>query len=96
MSYAAIQPEFYHMLEPGTPWHPGSADWKDKLWVTWGDNPNLVGPPRQGVGGCGCSGAVGEDASADDPATAKRGLILAASALGAVALIAALVSKKRR
>ena len=58
MSYRAIQTEFYEMNEPQTPWHPGGDGWQQAPWPSWGDNPNQVGPKRQGVGGCGCSGAT--------------------------------------
>jgi len=50
MSYQALQPAFYEMLQPNTPWHAGAEGWTKAPWVTWGDNPNLVGLPRLGVG----------------------------------------------
>lgn len=50
MSYMEIQPAFYEMLQPDTAWHAGARGWTQAPWVTWGNNPNLVGLPRLGVG----------------------------------------------
>lgn len=50
MSYIEVPENFYQMLEPETPWHAGAKGWTKAPWVTWGNNPNLVGPPRLGVG----------------------------------------------
>lgn len=53
MSYSEIKPEYYRMFQPDSPWHAGAPGWKDAPWPGWGRNPNLVGPPRLGVGGLG-------------------------------------------
>jgi hypothetical protein len=53
MSYAAINPSFYQVNQPNTPWHAGSPGWTRAPWVTWGGNPRQVGPSRQGVGALG-------------------------------------------
>jgi hypothetical protein len=53
MSYAEIKPEYYRMHQPDSPWHAGSEGWKDAPWPGWGQNPNLVGPPRLAVEGLG-------------------------------------------
>ena len=68
MSYAAVKPEYYQMLQPDSPWHAGAPGWSSAPWPGWGENPNLVGPPRLATnglgGGCGCGGgAVGEEVS---------------------------------
>ena len=53
MSYAEIKPEYYTMLQPQSPWHPGSEGWFHAPWPGWGENPNLVGPARLAVEGVG-------------------------------------------
>ncbi len=53
MSYAEIKPEYYRMHQPDSPWHAGSPGWKSAPWPGWGQNGNLVGPPRLAVEGLG-------------------------------------------
>ena len=53
MSYANIKPEYYRMHQPDSPWHAGAPGWKSAPWPGWGQNPNLVGPPRLAVEGLG-------------------------------------------
>ncbi len=57
MSYANIKPEYYRMFQPDSPWHAGAPGWKNAPWPGWGENPNLVGPPRLAVEGLGDSGS---------------------------------------
>ncbi len=55
MSYANIKPEYYRMFQPDSPWHAGAPGWKNAPWPGWGENPNLVGPPRLAVEGLGAA-----------------------------------------
>jgi hypothetical protein len=66
VSYAAITPEYYQMLQPDTPWRAGAPGWTAAPFPGWGENPNLRGPARLAVNGCGCS-AVGADAAVVPP-----------------------------
>jgi hypothetical protein len=50
MSYLQIPQNFYQMLQPNAPWHAGAEGWTKAPWPNWGNNPNLVGQPRLGVG----------------------------------------------
>lgn len=50
MSYTAINPTYYQMLQPDGPWHPGAEGWSVAPYPGWGENPALVGPPRLAVG----------------------------------------------
>lgn len=63
MSYVNIEPGYYQMLQPNSVYHPGGSGWSTAPVPGWGENPNLVGPPRLAVGalgGCGsCSGLGG-------------------------------------
>jgi len=75
MSYAAVRPAFYEMLTPDSPWHAGAPGWSSAPFPGWGENPNLVGPPRVAVNGlrgagCGCSRGVGDE---DEPPTKPPG-----------------------
>lgn len=60
MSYVSTSPGYYQMLQPNSVWHPGGPGWSKAPVPGWGENPNLVGPPRlavSGLGGCAsCSG----------------------------------------
>jgi len=53
MSYNEITPSYYQLLQPGDPWHAGSTGWTRSPSPSWGNNPRLAGPRRQGVGGLG-------------------------------------------
>lgn len=53
MSYAEIKPQYYQMHQPDSPWHAGARGWKDAPFPSFGNNPNLVGPPRLAVEGLG-------------------------------------------
>lgn len=81
MSYVALNPSYYQMLQPDSAWHPGAPGWSVAPFPGWGENPALVGPKRLGVEGLGLSVAVtdGADCSADR----KTGVLLGAC-LGAV------------
>ena len=72
MSYAALTPDFYRLRVPDSPWHAGAPGWASAPWPGWGENPNLVGPPRLAVNGlgCGCSArtAVGDGVPPKPPA----------------------------
>jgi len=60
MSFARIAPPVYETYQPETPWQPGSSGWSRPFVPGWGQNPNLVGPPRKAVQGLGCgSGGCG-------------------------------------
>ena len=41
------------MFQADSPWHAGAPGWKTAPWPGWGENPNLVGPPRLAVDGLG-------------------------------------------
>lgn len=53
MSYVALKPSYYQMLQPESPWHPGAPGWSTAPVPGWGQNPALVGPRRLGVEGLG-------------------------------------------
>lgn len=66
MSYAAIEPGYYEMLQPDSPWHAGAEGWSSAPEPGWGENPNLVGPPRLAVNGLGGVRAVSGLGSSPD------------------------------
>lgn len=53
MSYVALNPSYYQMLNPESAWHPGAEGWSVAPYPGWGQNPALVGPKRLGVEGLG-------------------------------------------
>lgn len=50
MSYIGVQPAFYQLRQPDSPWHAGAPGWLQAPVPMWGNNPNLIGPRRLGVG----------------------------------------------
>jgi hypothetical protein len=50
MSYVSVGPEFYQIMQPGTPWTQEAEGWQDAPVPGWGVNPALVGPAQQAVG----------------------------------------------
>ncbi len=81
MSYVALNPSYYQMLQPESAWHPGAPGWSVAPFPGWGENPALVGPKRLGVEGLGLTVAVndGADCGAD-----RRTGILMGAALGGI------------
>lgn len=59
MSYVALNPSYYQMLQPESAWHAGAPGWSEAPYPGWGENPNLVGPRRLAVEG------LGDDANPD-------------------------------
>ncbi len=53
MSYVALNPSYYQMLQPESAWHAGAPGWSEAPYPGWGENPNLVGPRRLAVEGLG-------------------------------------------
>lgn len=53
MSYVALNPSYYQMLNPEGAWHPGADGWSVAPVPGWGENPALVGPKRMAVHGLG-------------------------------------------
>jgi hypothetical protein len=92
MSYVNTSPGYYQMLQPNSVWHPGGPGWSTAPVPGWGENPNLVGPPRlavSGLGGCSsCSGLGGVKAFSglgEEPQTAgqtAKMVVLGAVGLG--------------
>ena len=79
MSYVNIEPGYYQMLQPSSVYHPGGSGWSTAPVPGWGENPNLVGPPRLAVGALGgcssCKGLGGVRAVSGfgaDPAPAEK------------------------
>ena len=75
MSYVALNPSYYQMLQPESAWHAGAEGWSVAPYPGWGSNPALVGPKRLGVEG------LGSDQAFKLGAVATIGL-LAASTIG--------------
>jgi len=92
MSYVSTTPEYYQMFQPGTPWQADADGWKESPWVTWGDNPNLVGPRQQGVG-CACSGKA-TSGMGDATPPSKTGLVLSIAGLLTLGAVVWYVEKK--
>jgi len=57
VSYVALNPSYYQMLQPESAWHAGAPGWSEAPYPGWGENPNLVGPRRLAIEG------LGDDAS---------------------------------
>jgi hypothetical protein len=53
VSYVALNPSYYQMLQPEGAWHAGAPGWSEAPFPGWGENPALVGPKRLGVEGLG-------------------------------------------
>lgn len=58
MSYVALKPSYYQMLNPESPWHPGAPGWSVAPVPGWGENPALVGPKRLALEGLGADAVV--------------------------------------
>lgn len=58
MSYVRLNPSYYQMLQPESPWHPGGQGWSTAPVPGWGENPALVGPARLAVEGLGADDAA--------------------------------------
>lgn len=56
VSYVALKPSYYQMLNPESAWHPGAPGWSTAPVPGWGQNPALVGPARLAVEGIGAEG----------------------------------------
>lgn len=80
MSYVALNPSYYQMLQPDSAWHPGAPGWSVAPYPGWGENPALVGPKRLGVEGLGVTISVeGESCAAD-----RRTGVLIGAGIGGV------------
>jgi hypothetical protein len=62
VSYVAIKPSYFQMLQPESAWHPGAEGWSVAPYPGWGENPALVGPKRLGVEGLGVNISVSDQA----------------------------------
>ena len=99
MSYVNIEPGYYQMLQPDSVYHPGGSGWSTAPVPGWGENPNLVGPPRLAVGalgGCGsCKGlggvravsGFGDETAAEKPAEKTSALDVGKYLIAGVALL---------
>ena len=89
MSYVAINPSYYQMLQPTGPWHAGAPGWSVAPVPGWGENPALVGPKRLGVEGLGAE--VTLDCAAD-----RRTGVLIGAGIGAIGagLFAFLITRR--
>lgn len=73
MSYVALKPSYYQMLNPEGPWHAGAPGWSVAPVPGWGQNPALVGPSRLAVEGLGADAV---DCVQDRQLAAGAGLVL--------------------
>jgi hypothetical protein len=92
MSYSAMNPAFYEMGVPSSPFHAGAPGWTEAPWPAWGNNPVRRGPERVAVDGCGCGLAEADAAPAGLTLAASVGITVAL----AVLLYYALDPKPRR
>ncbi len=84
MSYVALKPRYYQMLNPESPWHPGAPGWSTAPVPGWGENPALVGPPRLAVEGLG-EGAACD--CADTQRSSTKGFLLGVFVGGAMVFL---------
>lgn len=89
MSYVALNPSFYQMLNPESAWHPGAEGWSVAPVPGWGENPALVGPARLAAEGLGLEISVSDRPPANE--ADKRTALLIGGAfvlvLGGIALL---------
>jgi len=82
VSYVKLNPSYYQMLNPESPWHPGAPGWSVAPYPGWGENPNLVGPKRLGVEGLGLDIAVASDCARDKQIAAAGGFVFGGALVG--------------
>lgn len=90
MSYVKLNPSYYQMLNPESPWHPGAEGWSVAPYPGWGENPNLVGPKRLGVEGLGIDIAVTSDrpdCSGDKQMAAAGGFVIGGTIVGILSFL---------
>jgi hypothetical protein len=92
MSYVAINPTFYQMLQPESPWHPGAPGWSTAPFPGWGENPALVGPSRLAVEGLGAELSLDTGCASDR----SQGLLMGIGIGGALVGLFVLLRKKSR
>jgi len=93
VSYVALNPSYYRMLQPGDPWHAGAEGWSVAPVPGWGQNPALVGPSMLAVEGLGLSVSVAD--GADCGADRRTGILIGAGLGAATAgLFAFLLTRK--
>lgn len=83
MSYVALKPSYYQMLNPESAWHPGAPGWSTAPVPGWGENPALVGPARLGVEGLG----EALDCTVDRKRGALAGFALGGAVVGLAAFL---------
>ncbi len=91
MSYVALNPSYYQMLQPNSAWHPGAEGWSVAPYPGWGENPALVGPKRLGVEGLGLSVALDSGCAADR----QQGVVIGALVGGGIAGLFAFLLTRR-
>lgn len=92
MSYVALKPSYYQMLNPEGAWHAGAPGWSQAPYPGWGENPNLVGPKRLAVEGLGLDIQVSDTRACQDDR--QKGVLIGVGIGGAaVGLIAFLMRK---
>lgn len=74
VSYVALNPSYYQMLNPEGPWHAGAPGWSTAPVPGWGQNPALVGPKRLGVEGLGAEAIM--DCVRDRQVAGGAGLVI--------------------
>lgn len=87
MSYVALNPSYYQMLQPESAWHPGAEGWSVAPYPGWGENPALVGPKRLGVEGLGADVSIATDCSSGRAAAVLGGVVLGGSIVGIFAFL---------
>lgn len=53
MTYQMINPPFYEMYQPDSPYHAGAPGWTRAPFPGWGNNPVMRGPKRLAMQGLG-------------------------------------------
>jgi len=90
MSYVALNPSYYQMLNPEGAWHPGAEGWSVAPYPGWGENPALVGPKQLAIHGLGLDIQVNDgkvDCAADRRVSALGGLLVGGAAVGLLAFL---------
>ncbi len=85
MSYVALNPSYYQMLNPEGAWHPGAEGWSVAPYPGWGENTALVGPKQLAIHGLGLDVSINDgkvDCASDRRVSALGGMVVGGAAVG--------------
>lgn len=95
MSYVALNPSYYQILNPEGAWHPGAEGWSVAPYPGWGENTALVGPKQLAIHGLGLDIQVNDgkvndgkvDCASDRRVSALGGMLVGGAAVGLLAFL---------